>query len=185
MARVYTQKAGKDYPEAGIKKGDMYYSWSFRYGGEHKSLTPPRPSQLTQSKMSAALAAAEVAEDITESADNPEDIVAVLNEAAGTIRDVADEYQEAADAFENGGALAEQNSDKADDLNEWADSLESDASDIEGMSVSDYIDDDHEVEGKKGDDRGVSSFEDLSEAEQVEYLAAARELAMQNISSPI
>lgn len=49
MPRVHTQKANKDYPEHGIKKGDTYYWWKFRYGGKRKSKTYPKPSQLTNS----------------------------------------------------------------------------------------------------------------------------------------
>lgn len=50
MARVHTvQKAAKDYPTQGIKKGDTYYWWKFRFGGKHKSKTYPKRSQLTQS----------------------------------------------------------------------------------------------------------------------------------------
>jgi hypothetical protein len=50
MPRVNTvEHARKDYPEAGIKKGDKYYWWKFRYGGKHMSTTPPKASQLTQS----------------------------------------------------------------------------------------------------------------------------------------
>jgi hypothetical protein len=50
MPKVYQKKANKDYPNEGIKKGDTYYLWSFRYGGTRKSLTRPKPSQLTQSE---------------------------------------------------------------------------------------------------------------------------------------
>jgi hypothetical protein len=49
MPRVKSQIAAKDYPEAGIKKGEKYYSWKFRYGGKHKSKSYPKPQQLTQS----------------------------------------------------------------------------------------------------------------------------------------
>ena len=67
MPRVLTQRANKDYPKEGIKKGDTYYKWSIRMGrGGHTfiSKTPPRPSQLTQSKMSGAYAAVEAVEDV-------------------------------------------------------------------------------------------------------------------------
>lgn len=50
MPRVKSQKANKDYPAQGIKKGQIYYSWKFRYGGKRMSLTYPKPSQLTQSE---------------------------------------------------------------------------------------------------------------------------------------
>lgn len=50
MPRVhFIKKARKNYPQFGIKKGDSYFSWKFRYGGERKSLTRPKQSQLTQS----------------------------------------------------------------------------------------------------------------------------------------
>jgi hypothetical protein len=49
MPRVKKQTAAKDYPEAGIKKGELYYSWKFRYGSLHRSKSYPKPSQLTQS----------------------------------------------------------------------------------------------------------------------------------------
>jgi chromosome segregation ATPase len=50
MPRVhFVKKARKDYPQAGIMKGDSYYWWEFRYGGTRMSKTPPKPSQLTQS----------------------------------------------------------------------------------------------------------------------------------------
>lgn len=40
------RKANKDY---GIKKGESYYWWKFRFGGKRVSKTPPKRSQLTQS----------------------------------------------------------------------------------------------------------------------------------------
>lgn len=50
MARVHTvKKARKDYPQFGIKKGDAYYWWAFRFGPTIKSKTYPKRSQLTQS----------------------------------------------------------------------------------------------------------------------------------------
>jgi len=67
MPKVLTQRANKDYPEHGIKKGDTYYKWSIRSGKGGMtfiSAKPPRPSQLTQSKMSGALAAVEAVEDV-------------------------------------------------------------------------------------------------------------------------
>ena len=49
MPRVHHVKAAKDYPDHGIKKGEMYFHWKFRYGGKHRSKVRPRSSQLTQS----------------------------------------------------------------------------------------------------------------------------------------
>lgn len=51
MAKVTkVHKAQKDYPQYGIKKGDSYYWWKFRFGGKHFSKTYPKRSQLTQSE---------------------------------------------------------------------------------------------------------------------------------------
>jgi hypothetical protein len=47
MTRVYTQKARKDYPQFGIKKGDTYYRWAFFRQPEQMSLKYPTRSQLT------------------------------------------------------------------------------------------------------------------------------------------
>ena len=50
MPRVHKVKsARKNYPQWGIEKGDSYYWWKFNYGAMVKSLTPPKPQQLTQS----------------------------------------------------------------------------------------------------------------------------------------
>lgn len=45
----FIKSARKDYPSFGIKKGDGYYMWSFRFGPTYKSLIAPRRSQLTRS----------------------------------------------------------------------------------------------------------------------------------------
>ncbi|NIA04051.1 MAG: hypothetical protein GWP09_01745 [Nitrospiraceae bacterium] len=50
MSYHYVKKARKDYPDWGIKKGEPYYWWKFRYGSIHKSKTPPKKWQLTQSE---------------------------------------------------------------------------------------------------------------------------------------
>lgn len=51
MARAhFVKKARKNYPDAGIKKGDSYYWWAFQYGPMIRSKTAPKPSQLTQSE---------------------------------------------------------------------------------------------------------------------------------------
>jgi len=46
----FVKKARKDYPEAGIKKGESYYWWKPRYGGIRRSKTYPSRQELTQSE---------------------------------------------------------------------------------------------------------------------------------------
>jgi hypothetical protein len=48
MARAtHVKKARKD--NSAVKKGQPYWWWSFRFGGKHYTVNPPRMSQLTQS----------------------------------------------------------------------------------------------------------------------------------------
>lgn len=76
MPRVKKAVARKNYPDYGIKKGDTYYSWKFRYGGLHRSKTPPRPSQLTQSEfLSAVYSVQESIEDLIAETNIPEEDV--------------------------------------------------------------------------------------------------------------
>lgn len=165
MPRVHVKKARKDYPNAGIKKGDTYYSWSFRYGGKRMSKTKPRPSQLTLSKMSEAYAASEALEDTIASASTPEELKEALEQAAEEITAVADEYQSSMEnMIAQAGQIYEDMEQKVSDLQDWASALESDVGEIESM-------DDYE------------SFEKLNADAQSELMDQAKELASQN-SSP-
>ena len=49
MPRVEHRRAAKDYPASGIKKGDKYYTWKFKFGGRRRQKERPLPEQLTQS----------------------------------------------------------------------------------------------------------------------------------------
>lgn len=156
MPRVHSQKANKDYPDQGIKKGDTYYSWSFRYGGTYKSKTYPKPSQLTQGKLSSAYAAQEDMESAVSAASTLEDITIAADDCANAIREVADEYQDSLDAMPTQeGPVAEGIQEKIDALNEYADELESAAS----TASSNFPDD----------------FDELDEEEKEAALEEARE----------
>jgi len=48
MPKVTTQKAGKDYPQYGIQKGDTYFRWAFFRQPDQLSKTYPTREQLTQ-----------------------------------------------------------------------------------------------------------------------------------------
>ena len=202
MPRVNTQKANKDYPEQGIKKGDTYYSWAFRYGGKYKSKTPPKASQLTQSKMSGAYAAGEELSDAIDAATTPQDIADALNQCAEDVRSVAEEYRESADNIRekfSESPTIDDCEEKADTLEGWADSLEGDASEVESLSASDYIDEDtfpgaapdqseEDVAAQKAKEkpgeRDVSDFDELTDDEKESMMDAAREIANQNADCP-
>lgn len=124
-----------------IEKGQKYYKWSFRYRGthtQHESCGYPKPSQLTQSKMSGVYAAVEFCEESISSSDNKDDIVSALNDCAQSIQDVRDEYQEAIDnapqGLQDAGGPGGQWQEKIDQLEEFQSALEEASSDIEGES---------------------------------------------------
>jgi len=52
---TFVKSARKAIPDHGIKVGDSYYWWKFRFGGKHISRYWPRPSQLTQSEFYSTL----------------------------------------------------------------------------------------------------------------------------------
>lgn len=206
MPRVNTQKAARDYPEHGIKKGDTYYWWKFRYGGKVMSKTPPRPSQLTRSKMSAALAAVEALEDAISVATCPQDLIDALEQAASDVRDVAEEYRESRENMPESlqeSPTAQECEEKADGLDEWADDMDSAVSEIEGMSAGEYIDDDarrdaarealvEEGNQSPSDDEIASrveadmpeGFDNLTEEEQSSYMEDAKGHASNVTSCP-
>jgi len=163
MPKVYSQKANKDYPSIGVKKGDIYYKWAFRFGGEHKSAKYPRPSQLTQSKMSGAYAAQEALEDSLAAATCIDDITSAISDACDAIRDVANEYEESLSNMPEGlqqGPTGEEIQEKVDGLYEWADQLESSSGEVEALDIADYVD----VDARKAEVRAT-----VEEAAAIEH----------------
>jgi hypothetical protein len=93
MPRVNTvEHARKDYPEAGIKKGDKYYWWKFRYGGKHMSTTPPKASQLTQSSFLSQLYEIQERLQCLEATD-AESLKSEVEEIAGELRSLSEECE--------------------------------------------------------------------------------------------
>lgn len=144
MPRVSAKKknkAGEPYAcdrcTEKIVAGQGYYEWSFRYGGTHRQHTShgaPKASQLTQSKMSAAYAAIESAEDSIAGADNVEDIRSALEECASEIENVKDEYQESRDNMPEAlqdGPTGEEIGEKVEALESFAGELSDAASNLE------------------------------------------------------
>lgn len=137
MARVmYVKKARKAIPSAGIKRGEGYYWWKFRFGGKRVSKTPPRRSQLTQSSKKAALFDAE--DSLSEAISNVQagkwglsDLKDAIETAAESVREVAEEYRESASNME--GAFTGGSS-KIDELNERADEVESTADELDQVA---------------------------------------------------
>jgi hypothetical protein len=129
MARThFVKKARKDYPEAGIKKGESYYWWKFRYGGKHMSKEAPKASQLTQSEFLSSLydiqeRLAEITgDDITNLQGDVQSISEELNQMAEECREKHDNMPEGLQEGEVGQMLEER-----------ADACENAASELDGI----------------------------------------------------
>jgi hypothetical protein len=136
----YVKKAQKD--NAVVKKGEPYYWWSFRFGGKHRSKTPPRPSQLTQSGyLSACLALQEEIDDLDLS--DPLTVAEELESAADAIREIGQEQQEKYDNMPTGlqeGDTGQLLQDRADACEEVASELDDAANWVrDGADVQETI----------------------------------------------
>lgn len=133
MPRVEKRKAAKDYPAQGIKKGDEYYYTKLRLqrgGIVKRSLTPFKPSQLTNSPFKSGWLAAQ--EAWGDSAKQPEDMRA----AAEAIREIGEECREGFDNMPEGlqqGETGQMLECRADEAERIADELESLADEYEGL----------------------------------------------------
>lgn len=140
---------------ATIAPGQPYFQFSFRYGGTHYRCKDhyPKPSELTQSKVSTIYAAVEEAEESLPGLDTFDDIAQVVDTVAEAAREVADEYREADEAF--GGYGATQSAELADELEGWADELDSFQLTIEQPEVDeDAVEEELRTEGYSEEDEG-------------------------------
>lgn len=156
---IHVMHAQKDYPDAGIKKGEEYYHWKFRYGGLHRSKTPPKPSQLTQSEFLSQLydiqdRLAEITgDDISTLQGDVESISEELNQMAEECREKHDNMPEGLQEGEVGQMLEER-----------ADACENAASELDGIDfdinddqtfydeVKEELEDDLELDSEVEDD---------------------------------
>jgi hypothetical protein len=137
MPKVEKRVARKDYPQSGVKAGDTYYFTKLKLqrGGQTKrSLTPFKPSQLTNSAFkSGFLAAGEGWEESDKGAD-------AIRAAAEAIRDVGNEAQSSFDNMPEGlqqGDTGQTLENRASECERIADELESLADEFEGLEEPD------------------------------------------------
>lgn len=130
MARVHhVKKARKDYPKERIKKGDSYYWWKFNFSRYvHRSLTPPRRSQLTQSDFLSQVYDIEDRLEGLSSCGDIDEVKAEVEEIIEEIRTLGEEQSEKQynmpDSLQYSptGELLEN---RAQECEEWASSIES------------------------------------------------------------
>ena len=161
MARVHYRKARKDYPDHGIKAGDMYYTAKIKTGPRSsrtiRQLAPIKQSQLTTSAFKSGWYAAQEALDGAFSIDDArsvaEEIRALGEEAETAFENMPEGFQQA-----DTGQLLEARRDAA---YECADAIETACDDWESAEEPQEPDYD--------DDEAVEEYEDaLQEFEQVE-----------------
>jgi len=152
MPKVECRKAAKDYPENGIKKGDMYYTWKFRFGGRRRQLKRPRQSQLTQSEFLGGMHShQETIEDLDrpDDYDGLEEFASEIESIAGEVRDLGSEQEEKMynmpESLQEGdtGQLLQQRSEQCEEI---AGELENAA--VEIRDLKDDVDDIEDLEGR-------------------------------------
>lgn len=148
---TFVKKARKDQP-GGIKAGESYYWWKFRFGGKHYSKIRPRPSQLTQSEfLSAAYALQEQIEmDMNIDPGNLQAVVDELRSVADEVRTLGQEQEDKIgnmpDSLQD-SETAQMMQGRAEACEEVAEELESAASEIESIDPADEEEpDDYDVE---------------------------------------
>lgn len=112
--KVTRGKAGKDYPQFGIKKGQEHYSWGTFGVPTRRALEHPRPSQLEAGKWSDVYAHQEGLQDGAPWKD-AEDLADALDAAAERLEEIGGEYQKAFDAMP-GNAAAEERASQLEEL---------------------------------------------------------------------
>lgn len=173
MARVFSAKAGKDYPDDGIKKGEKYYYWTVGFRGrKQRSPTPPRRSQTIGSEtLSNAVAAQEAFEDDIDAASNPDDVKEACESAASDPESIIDGFEEKIsnleESFQGGCPAIEETEEQKDSFQSWMDELNS--FDIDEHKPDDWPED-------------VESFDDCGdEDKKTAWLEACKDAA-RNIS---
>ena len=133
MARIKHQKAAKDYPEAGIKKGQMYYYTRIKTGPyssrQIRQLTPIRPSQMTTSEFLSQFYSLQ--EQLGDFKGGIDELESFLEELASDARNLGEEeqgkYDNMPEPLQQGdtGQMIEE---RAQAMGAWADSLDTAAS---------------------------------------------------------
>jgi len=164
MARAhFVAKARKAHKEIGVKKGESYWWWKFRFGGIHKSVTKPKASQLTQSAFLSTYY--DLQEQVSDLRGNDleslEDAVIAIKDDIESLRDeTQDSLDNMPEQLQDGdtGQLLQE---RIDGLEEWADSLDSLDYDLDQSEddVRDEVKDDMEQELDEDDEDGIDEDE--------------------------
>lgn len=172
--RVDKSKPEDEHDTLFCKKGETYYQWSFRYGGTHKSLTPPKPSQLIQSEfLSTVYGLNEQLEEL--SAEDGDDLGSQIEEIKGEAESLRDETQDKLDSMpdhlqdsSDSGMLLASRVESLDEMISELENIDYSEAEISEDNLSDHVDEDELAE--------------MSEEEKAERLA---ELVQEKVSEII
>ena len=170
------ERAGKDYPEFGIKKGETHYVWSIKQqvgGVVRRSKTYPRQSQLTLSDYKIqAHQLNEQVEDF-ESDGTIASVESFLEELISDAEALRDEQQEKLDNMPEGL----QQGSTGETIQERIDALESFISELEAVSVPDF-EPDEEAEKSDDDDVEVNSEGETEEEVAQNFLEEVKAIVL-------
>jgi hypothetical protein len=173
MARAhFVKKARKDYPDAGIKKGDSYYWWAFQYGPMVRSKVAPKPSQLTQSEfLSTVYDINERLESID--GETAEDFESAISEIVGDLENLRDETQEKHDNMPE----QLQQGDTGQLLEERVQSIEGMISNLESVTIDvpEALNPDSDEAKKEAEAENADEWVKLCEDDRKVKIAAAVE----------
>jgi len=187
MPKVFKVKGRKDYPEFGIKKGDEHYTWSVMTGPRssrtYRSLTPPKPSQLTGSPfLQEYYSIQEQIENLT--AESAEDLKSQIEEIIGNIENLRDETQGNLDNMPEGL----QQGDTGQLLQERVDGLDGWISDLEGVDLDFEFDEEEPEEPEKEKEETDEEFEERQteyETEKEEWETRGEEAKVELVQAQI
>lgn len=176
MARLMYRKARKDYPAQGIKRGDMYYFAQIKTGPRSsrtiRSLTKPRPSQLTVSEFNGWLG------DLQELELPAIEEIECLSAVAETIREFGEEQQSKLYNMPEGlqqGSTGELLEERANGCEEWASEIESAVTEYESAvgEIDEMDADDLDLD----EDATADEIEEARQAKRDEAFEEAKEAA--------
>lgn len=183
MPRVHLIKsARKDYPGAGIKKGDTYYKWSIKTGPAsgivRRSKTYPKPSELTASSFMAEYLSLceEISGMETSHFDTAEDLSSAMDELIGRIESLRDETEGSLENMPEGfkeGDVGQMLQTRIEGLDSWV-------SDLQGVDLNFSFDDEDEPEQEEDEDEDdfnmrYATWEDHKRDAEKEFITNAIE----------
>jgi hypothetical protein len=175
MARAhFVKKARKAIKDGGIKKGDSYYWWKFRYGGKRVSKTPPKQSQLTQSDFwGAVYSAQESASDVPDF----ESLASSRDDLVAEFQNIEDETQGKFDNMPENLQMG----DTGQMIEERVSAIQEVISELEGIDCEPDIDENEGAEENETDEAKQERIDKLREEKAQEVWDEVTS-ALENIS---